>query len=88
MTSYDIENLIKEIKAEEISSSIEIEFINNLFDVINKNRTIPIEYFNKNLMEISKTLTIKCDNIDCKRKALYCNNENNFCWIHSITNYT
>jgi hypothetical protein len=83
MTSYHIENLIKEINEEQISSSIEIEFINNLFDVIDKNRTIPIEYFSKNLVEIPKTVIRKCDNIICKRKAQYNYKENNFCWIHS-----
>ena len=82
MLSYHILNLIEEIKAEKIPSSIEIEFINNLFDIINKNRTIPIEYFNKNLIEIPKTLIKKCDGKDCKRKALYNDNHNNFCWIH------
>ena len=83
MLSYNIVNLIEEIKAEQLPNSIEIEFINNLFDVINKNRTIPIEYFNKNLIEIPKSIIRKCDSKNCNRKALYNDKQNNYCWIHS-----
>lgn len=80
-TSIDI--LIYKIVNEKLHDFIDTDFISNLFDIIEQNKPIPIEYYTHHLIELSKTLEKKCDNITCKRKALYIDDlKNTYCWIH------
>ena len=84
MTDHtNINILIQKLLHEKIHDSIDIEFISNLFDLIENNKPIPIEYYTKNLIELSKTIDKKCNMKICKRKALYLDEQNiYYCWIH------
>ena len=83
----EINILIQKLVNHKIPDLIEIDYISNLFEIIEKNRTIPIEYYTKNLTEISTELYKKCNFITCKRKALYIDDQKNmYCWIHCQKN--
>jgi len=82
----NIDILIQNILNENIHELIDIKPITNLFKIIEKNKTIPIEYYTKNLIEIPKSIEKKCDNKICKRNALYVDEQKKYyCWIHSQT---
>ena len=82
-TTKEINILTQKILNKKIHDLIEVDFITTLFDIIEKNKTIPIEYYTKNLTEISKEINKKCSFIECKRKALYLDDQNKlYCWIH------
>jgi len=74
--------LIEKIVEEKIHDKIDIELINNLFEIIGNNKPIPIEYYTKQLIELSDPNDKKCNFKICKRKALYTDSYNNYCWIH------
>jgi hypothetical protein len=79
--------LIQELFNEKIHDLIDIKFISNLFDIIKENKPIPIKYYTKNLIELSKTTDKKCDINICKRKAFYIDEQNKYyCWIHCQSN--
>ena len=50
--------LIEKLVNEKIPDKIDIDSINNLFEIIENNKPIPIEYYTKNLVELSKYNTI------------------------------
>lgn len=74
--------LIEKLVNEKIHDVIDTELINNLFEIIENSKPIPIEYYTKNLMELSKTSNKKCDLDICKRKAVYTDSHNCYCWVH------
>lgn len=83
----NIDVLIEKLINEKIHDKIDIEFVSNLFDVIDKNKPIPIEYYTTKLVELPITVDKKCDIKTCKRKAVYVNDrEKNYCWIHCQLN--
>jgi hypothetical protein len=82
----NIDILIQELLNEKIHDIIDIKSISKLFDIIEKNNPIPIEYYTKNLTELFDT-TEKCNIKKCKRKALYIDEHKKYyCWIHSQSN--
>ena len=79
----NIDVLIQKLLNEKIHDSIDIEFVSNLFEVIESNNPIPIEYYRKKLNELPKSVERKCEFHTCKRKALYIDEDRkNYCWIH------
>jgi hypothetical protein len=83
----NINILIQKLINEKIHDKIDIDYMCNLFDIIDKNKPIPIEYYKKQLFKIPNIVNKKCDIKTCNRKALYMDEYNiNYCWIHSQTN--
>ena len=74
-----IQDLIQTIIQTSVCKKIDTEPINHLFEILEQNKTIPIEYYDKNLTEIKKN--VKCTL--CERNALYNDDKNNYCWIHA-----
>ena len=77
-----IDSLIINIKNQKIYDKINVDYINNLFEIIDNERAIPIEYYNKTLYELAKPYNKRCDLKSCSRKAQYTDSVNNYCWIH------
>ena len=63
-----------------LKSYIEISDVNNLIITFENNRPIPINFYNKNLIEI-KNNKIKCNK--CVKIAQYKCNDEFLCWTHS-----
>ena len=83
----EINALIHKLVNKKIPDLIKVDYISNLFEIIEKNKPIPIEYYTKNLVELSNDTNKKCNATPCKRKALYLDDQNNtYCWIHSQKN--
>ena len=83
----NIDILIQNLVNEKLHDSIDIESVSNLFNIIEKNNPIPIEYYTKNLTELTKITDKKCDIKICKRDALYVDDQKKYyCWIHCQLN--
>lgn len=83
----NIDILIQKLINEKIHDEIDIEFVSNLFEVMDKKKPIPIEYYTKKLSEIPKTIERKCEIKICKRRAIYVDEERkNYCWVHCQSN--
>lgn len=84
----NIDVLIQKLLNEKIHDQIDVKFISNLFDIIEKNKPMPIEYYTKKLIELSKTTEKQCDVKICERKALYIDEQEKkyYCWIHCQIN--
>lgn len=64
MENNDIDILIQKITNEKIHEYIDIEYISTLFNIIDKNKPIPIEYYKKQLVRIPNIIDKNSNIID------------------------
>ena len=62
-----------------ICQQIETQIVDDMFRTIKYKKTIPITYYNKEIIKNDKIIK-KC--INCNRNGIYNNNDISYCWIH------
>lgn len=72
--------LANELLQLRICDKIEIDSVSYIFEIIKYKRPIPIAYYQTKLTELYDQ-PVLCSL--CKKKAKYCDDTNNYCWLHS-----